>query len=433
MNLLHANDRAGEYPASFYAATAAPLARFAPLDGERTADVCIVGGGFTGLSAALHLAERGLSVVLLEAHRVGFGASGRNGGQVGTGQRHDQQTLEDMLGRDIARQLWTLGEEAKTLVQDLIQRHAMPVTFHPGIAHACRSAAEVKDSHRNAEKLAREYGYDRIEPLDAQGLGRLIGSRVYKGGDIDRGAGHLHPLNYAIGLARAAVNAGALLYESSEVVRIDHGPRVRIHTARGAVSAGHLILACNGYLGKLDGAVASRVMPINSYIVATEPLGARAAEIIAEPVAVTDTKFVNNYWRLSEDGRLLFGGAETYGYRFPDVVRAVSRPMLAVYPQLAGTRIDYAWGGTLAITVNRLPCFIRPYPNVLSASGYSGYGVAMAGMAGKVMAEAVTGQAGRFDLMASLPQPRFPGGAALRWPMLVLAMTWYAMRDRLGI
>lgn len=433
MNLLHANDRAGEYPASFYAATAAPLARFAPLDGERTADVCIVGGGFTGLSAALHLAERGLSVVLLEAHRIGFGASGRNGGQVGTGQRHDQQTLEDMLGRDIARQLWDLGEEAKTLVQDLIQRHAMPVTFHPGIAHACRSAAEVKDSHRNAEKLAREYGYDGIEPLDAQGLGRLIGSRVYKGGDIDRGAGHLHPLNYAIGLARAAVNAGALLHETSEVVRIDHGPRVRIHTARGAVSAGHLILACNGYLGKLDGAVASRVMPINSYIVATEPLGARAAEIIAEPVAVTDTKFVNNYWRLSEDGRLLFGGAETYGYRFPDVVRAVSRPMLAVYPQLAGTRIDYAWGGTLAITVNRLPCFIRPYPNVLSASGYSGYGVAMAGMAGKVMAEAVTGQAGRFDLMASLPQPRFPGGAALRWPMLVLAMTWYAMRDRLGI
>ncbi len=433
MNLLHVNDRAGEYPPSYYAATRTPFAPCPALQGELRADVCVVGAGYTGLSAALHLAERGLSVVLLEAHRVGFGASGRNGGQVGTGQRHDQQTLEDMLGRDIARQLWTLGEEAKTLVQDLIQRHAMPVTFHPGIAHACRSAAEVKDSHRNAEKLAREYGYDRIEPLDAQGLGRLIGSRVYKGGDIDRGAGHLHPLNYAIGLARAAVNAGALLYESSEVVRIDHGPRVRIHTARGAVSAGHLILACNGYLGKLDGAVASRVMPINSYIVATEPLGARAAEIIAEPVAVTDTKFVNNYWRLSEDGRLLFGGAETYGYRFPDVVRAVSRPMLAVYPQLAGTRIDYAWGGTLAITVNRLPCFIRPYPNVLSASGYSGYGVAMAGMAGKVMAEAVTGQAGRFDLMASLPQPRFPGGAALRWPMLVLAMTWYAMRDRLGI
>ena len=433
MNLLHANDRPGEYPASYYAATAAPLARFPVVEGEITADVCIVGGGFTGLSAALHLAARGISVALLEAHRVGFGASGRNGGQVGTGQRHDQQTLEDMLGVQIARQLWALGENAKSLLQDLILRHDMPVTFYPGIAHACGSQAEVRDSHRNAEKLARDYGYSQIEPLDGAALGRLVGSKVYKGGDIDRGAGHLHPLNYAIGLAQAAAKAGAGLYECSEVKRIDHGTTVHVHTAKGVVKAKHMILACNGYLGKLDGAVASRVMPINSYIIATEPLGEQAREIIAEPVAVTDTKFVNNYWRLSEDGRLLFGGAETYGYRFPEVIRAVSRPMLTVYPQLRDTRIDYAWGGTLAITVNRLPCFIRPYPNVLSASGFSGYGVAMAGMAGKVMAEAIAGQAGQFDLMASLPQPRFPGGTSLRWPMLVLAMTWYSMRDRLGL
>lgn len=433
MNLLHANDRTGEYPASFYAATAAPLAPFAMLKGEERADVCIIGGGYTGLSAALHLAERGLSVVLLEAHRVGFGASGRNGGQVGSGQRLDQETLEEMLGGLVAHQLWNLAEEAKALVQGLITRHAMPVTFYPGIAHTCRTDAEVRDYHRNAEKLARDYAYTRIEPLDAASLGRLIGSKTYKGGDIDRGAGHLHPLNYAIGLAQAAARAGARLHERSEVTRIDHGAKVQVHTAQGQVTADHLILACNGYLGKLDGAVAAKVMPINSYIIATEPLGDRAAGIIAEPVAVTDTKFVNNYWRLSEDGRLLFGGAETYGYRFPDVVKAVTKPMLQVYPQLAGTKIDYAWGGTLAITMNRLPCFTRPYPNVLSASGYSGHGVAMASMAGKVLAEAVAGQAARFDLMASLPQPRFPGGAAARWPLLVLAMTWFAMRDRLGV
>lgn len=434
MNLLHANDRAGEYPASWYAATAAPLAPFAMLQGAVQADVCIVGGGYTGLSAALHLAGRGLSVVLLEAHRVGFGASGRNGGQVGSGQRLDQQVLEDMLGRGVARQLWDLGEAAKALVQDLITRHAMPVTFYPGIAHACRTGAEVRDAHRNAEKLARDYAYGRIEPLDREGLRGIIGSDVYAGGDIDRGAGHLHPLNYAIGLAQAAVAAGARLHERSEALRIDHGAQVRVHTAKGEVTADHLILACNGYLGRLDGTVAARVMPINSYIVATEPLGDRAATIIAAPVAVTDTKFVNNYWRLSEDGRLLFGGAETYGYRFPaDIAATVRKPMLRVYPQLADVRIEHAWGGTLAITVNRLPNFVRVHPNVLSASGYSGYGVAMATMAGRVLAEAVAGQAERFDLMARLPQPRFPGGVALRWPMLVLAMTWYSLRDRLGM
>jgi len=432
MNLLHTNDRAGEYPRSFYAATAADLAPLAPLTGHVRADVCIVGGGFTGLSAALHLAQRGFSVVLLEAHRVGFGASGRNGGQVGTGQRIDQATLEKTLGRDIARRLWQIGEEAKALVQSLIMQHDMPVTFHPGIAHACRTAAEVREAHENAEKLARDYGYDLIEPLNEAQLAVLIGSKTYKGGEIDRGAGHLHPLNYAIGLARAALRAGAVLHDRSEVLRIDHGPEVVVHTAQGQVRAAHLVLACNGYIGNLDPKVAARVMPINSYVLATEPLGPRAQEIIAEPVAVTDTKFVNNYWRLSEDNRLLFGGAETYGYRFPDVVKVVRKPMLKVYPQLADVKIDYAWGGTLGITRSRLPSFYRPQPNVLSASGYSGYGVAMASLAGKITAEAVAGQAERFDLMAALPQQAFPGGAALRWPLLVAAMTWFALRDRIG-
>lgn len=433
MNLLHANDRLGHYPASFYAATAAPFAPQPALKGQVRADVCIIGGGFTGLSAALHLAQKGLRVVVLEAHRVGFGASGRNGGQVGTGQRIDQATLEKAHGPGMAHRLWDIGEEAKALVQALIKQHDMPVTFYPGIAHACRSMAEVRDAHENAEKLNRDYGYTQITPLDQAQLGALIGSKTYKGGEIDRGAGHLHPLNYAIGLAQAAQKAGATLYECSEVLRIGHGPEVAVHTATGEVRAPHLILACNGYLGALDPQVATRVMPINSYVLATEPLGDQAASIIAEPVAVTDTKFVNNYWRLSEDGRLLFGGAETYGYRFPDVIKAVTKPMLKVYPQLAGVRVDYAWGGTLAITRSRLPSFFRPYPNVLSASGYSGYGVAMASLAGKITAEAVAGQAGRFDMLAGLPQQRFPGGAALRQPLLMAAMTWFALRDRIGV
>jgi gamma-glutamylputrescine oxidase len=432
LNLLHANDRAGHYPPSYYAATATPTAPFPALQGATRADVCIVGGGYTGLSAALHCAERGLSVVLLEAHRIGFGASGRNGGQVGSGQRQDQVWLEKTVGRDDARRLWDLSQDAKALVRDLIDRHRMPVTFHPGIAHACWSDAEVREAHLYAEKLHRDYGYDQLEPLDRTGIQRLIGSKVYKGGEVDRGAGHLHPLNFALGMAQAAAAAGARLHEGAEVTAIDHGANPVVRTATGEVTCSHVILAANGYLGKLEPDIAARVMPINNFIVATEPLGARAREVLSEPVAVADTKFVVNYWRLSEDNRLLFGGGESYGYRFPDIIKTVSKPMLEVYPQLKDTRIDYAWGGTLAITINRMPCFRRVRPNVLSASGYSGHGVALATLAGRLLAEATTAQSSGFDLMASLPQPRFPGGALLRWPALVLAMTWYSTRDRIG-
>ncbi|MDZ4393256.1 FAD-binding oxidoreductase [Cypionkella sp.] len=433
MNLLHANDQTGAYPPSYYAATRTPLSPFPPLQGETRADVCIVGGGYTGLSAALHLAEKGYDVVLLEAHKLGFGASGRNGGQVGSGQRQDQNWIEKAVGVEAARKLWDLAEESKALVKNLIQSHNIPVTFYPGIAHACWTDAQVRDSHAYAEKLQRNYGYTHLESLDRAGIQNLIGSRVYKGGEIDRDAGHLHPLNYALGLATAAAKSGARLHELSEVTQIDHGPTPTVHTAQGRVHAKQLILAGNGYLGNLAPKVAAKVMPINNFIVATEPLGDRAKDILSQPVAVADTKFVVNYWRLSEDNRLLFGGGESYGYRFPDLIKTVSKPMLEVYPQLKGTKIDYAWGGTLAITMNRMPCFTRPYPNTLSASGYSGHGVAMATLAGKILAEATAAQSERFDLMASLPQPRFPGGAALRWPMLVLAMTWYSMRDRLGL
>ncbi|MFP1643152.1 NAD(P)/FAD-dependent oxidoreductase [Pontitalea aquivivens] len=438
MNLLFANDRRGEHAASWYAATAAHDRRWPTLKGRGRADVCIIGGGFTGLSAALHLAQRGMDVVLLEAHRMGFGASGRNGGQVGSGQRLEQDDLEAMAGRDTARRLWDFGQEAKALVRDLIAAHRMPVTFHPGIVHACWKDAEVAHARANAEKLARDYGYDQITPLSRDALAAIVPSPVYRGGDIDRGAGHLHPLNFAQGLALAAEAAGARLHEGAVVHAIRHPgagatARTLVQTDHGAIEADHVILAANGYLGGLDGKVAARVMPINNFIIATEPLGDRAAQVLRDNVAVADTKFVVNYWRLSEDRRLLFGGGESYGYRFPDIVRTVRKPMLQVYPDLADIRIDYAWGGTLAITMNRMPCFVRPRPNLWSASGFSGHGVAMATLAGKIMAEAVAGQAGRFDLMAGLPQPRFPGGTLLRWPLLVAAMTWYAMRDRIGI
>ena len=432
MNLLFANDKAGEYPQSYYAATRADLAPFPELRGATRADVCIIGGGYTGLSAALHLAQRGMDVVLLEAHRVGFGASGRNGGQVGSGQRLEQDELEKLVGLDRARQLWALSEEAKGMVKSLVREHAMPCTFHNGIAHACWSESEVAHSRAHAEKMARDYGYTAIETLDRDAFQAIVPSPVYKGGDIDRDAGHVHPLNYAIGLAKAATAAGARIHEGAHVHHIQHGAKPVVQTGKGRVECDHVILACNGYLGGLDDHVAARVMPINNFIIATEPLGDHAAGVLRENVAVADTKFVVNYWRLSDDNRLLFGGGESYGYRFPDIVRTVRKPMLEVYPHLKDLRIDYAWGGTLAITMNRMPCFARVKPNVLSASGYSGHGVAMATLAGRLLAEATAGQAERFDVMASVPTHRFPGGPGMRWPLLVLAMSWYSMRDRLG-
>jgi gamma-glutamylputrescine oxidase len=429
MDLLTANDRPGAYPPSWYAATATPLAPFPALAGETRADVCVIGGGYTGLSAALHLAEAGLDVVLLEANRVGWGASGRNGGQVGSGQRQDQDWLERAVGLDRARALWEMGEDAKALVRELIARHAIACDLAPGIVYAAHKPGYAPQYRDYAEKLVRDYGYAEAEPLDRTAIASLLGTEAYHGGYLDRGAAHLHPLNYALGLARAAAAAGARIFEGSRAGAVN--PEAR--TAAGTVKADFVVLATNGYLGDLVPEVAARVMPINNFISATEPLGASTAQaLIRDNRAVADSRFVVNYFRLTPDHRLLFGGGESYGWRFPRDIAGVVRPrMLAIYPQLSGARIDHAWGGTLAITVNRMPAFQRVASNLFSAAGYSGHGVALATLAGRMLAEAVRGTAGRFDLLADLPKPRFPGGTALRWPLLVLAMSWYALRDRL--
>lgn len=435
MNLLHANDQSGRYPDSWYAASADKLPPFARLQGSHSVDVCIIGGGFTGLSGALHLAERGYSVALLEAQRAGWGASGRNGGQVGSGQRRDQRELEKMVGIDDARHLWTLAEDAKTLVKSLIDEHAIDCAHKPGVASMEWQAKNVPHDHAYAQYLEQVYGYNKIQPLDRAAACELLGTEVYHGGSLDMGAAHIHPLNFALGLARAATAAGVQVFENSQVIKIEPGKRVSSITEHGKVSAGHVILACNGYLGGLNEKTAAHMMPVNNFIVATEPLGQGGAQaLIAQDVAVYDSKFVVNYYRRSDDHRLLFGGGENYGYRFPKDIRAVvSKAMLKVYPQLKGVKLDYAWGGTLAITLNRLPYFARVAPNILTASGYSGHGVALATLAGKVTAAAIAGQAENFDVMARIPMLPFPGGRKLRYPGLLLAMSWYAMRDRLGI
>lgn len=431
MNLLFANDRAGHYPTSYYAATATPLPVQPPLKGAARADVCIIGGGYTGLSAALHMAERGYSVRLLEAHRVGFGASGRNGGQIGPGQRIEQDAIERMAGRADALALWQMGLDARDLVHDLIARHGMNCPIAPGVIHADWQADGMRHSHAYAEKLARDYAYHDLEPLDRAQIQDIVQSDAYQGGALDHGAGHLHPLRYTFGLAKAAIAAGAIIHENALAVAIEPGAKPIIRTQTGHVQADHVILAANGYLGELNRRVATKVMPINNFIVATEPLP--DGTVLTRNHAVADSKFVINYFRLSDDNRLLFGGGESYGYRFPDIVRTVRKPMLQVFPQLADAKIDYAWGGTLAITRSRLPCFMRVAPNILSASGYSGHGVALATLAGRIMAETVAGQSARFDLVSRLPLATFPGGQSLRSPLLALAMTWFGLRDRLGL
>lgn len=432
LNLLYSNDAPGVDAPSWYAASAAPRPAHPPLRGETRADVCVIGGGYTGLSAALHLAERGFDTVLLDAHRVGWGASGRNGGQVGSGQRAGQEVLEKMLAPEHARRLWDLAIDAKTLVKGLIERHGIACDLRPGIIHAAHRARLGRALEREAAHLAAHYGYE-TEYLDRTAIRALIDSPRYHAGVIDPGAAHLHPLDYALGLARVAAAAGARIHEESAVTGIERGAKLRINTASGVVVADQAILACNGYLGGLVPEIAARVMPINNFIIATEPLSERLAHsLIANDMAVADTKFVVNYYRLSADRRLLFGGRESYGYRFPsDIKGLVRKAMLEIYPQLRETRIDYGWGGTLAITMNRMPHLARIEGNILSASGYSGHGVAMATMAGALAAEAMAGQAERFDILASVPTPRFPGGAALRAPLLAAAMLWYSLRDRL--
>ena len=430
MNLLDANDPGGGYPAGWYRATASELPPFPPLRGETRADVCIVGGGYTGLSAALTLRAQGRDVVLLDAQRVGFGASGRNGGQVGSGQRLDQGTLEKIAGRDAALRLWQIAEDAKAEVARLIRDHGIDAHWRPGIAHASYRAGDLAHEVAETERLRRDYGYDRIEVLDRAGIARLTGSAAFSGGTLDHGAGHIHPLRLAVGLAWAADRFGVRIHEGSRSTALSPG---WVTTPSGRVRAETTLLATNGYLGTLEPRIAARVMPLNNFIVATQPLD-RHPEILPTDAAVADSRFVVNYWRRGADNRLLFGGGESYGYRFPaDIAAKVRPPLLSIYPQLKGVRIDHAWGGTLAITMRRMPLFARPRPDLWSAGGYSGHGVAMAVMAGRILAEAICGQTGRYDTMAALPAPAFPGGAALRSPLLALAMTWYGLRDRLGL
>ncbi|MBX2824588.1 MAG: FAD-binding oxidoreductase [Gammaproteobacteria bacterium] len=432
MNLLYSNDEVATYPASWYAASTEPLAEFTQLDGSQPCDVCVIGAGYTGLSTALHLAKHGAAVIVLDAHRVGWGASGRNGGQVGGGFNCTPRQLEKFVGKPRAQELWRLADSANTLVKSLINDHGIDCDYTAGILETTWKKRHLPYHQEQVNYLSEHYGRTELEVLDKQSVAELLGSDVYAGGTMDPKGGHLHPLKYAFGLASAAEAAGVRIHERSEVTALRPGNQTRVETTTGTVTANQVVLACNGYLGKLDREVATRVMPINNFIVATEPLMDVAPEVMQGDVAVSDSQFVVNYFRRSVDGRLLFGGGENYSYRFPrDITKVVRKPMLRVFPQLRDCKIDYAWGGTLAITPYRLPCFRQLHSNVYSASGYSGHGVALATLAGKVIADAIYNQPHAFEQLCALPQQRFPGGDKLRSALLVLAMTYGALLDKL--
>jgi gamma-glutamylputrescine oxidase len=421
-----------EHPNSYYAASANPFSSQPKIEGDVAADVAIVGGGYTGLSAALHLAERGYKVALVEARRIGWGASGRNGGQINTGLRKGPMALVGLLGRARARLLFDLSEEARRLIRERVARHDIRCDLKSGSLVVAHRPSEAAWMRPEIDAYAREFGYDKLEFVSKDALGHHLGSVIYHGGIHDLGASHLHPLNYALGLAKAAMAAGAALYEQSPAQSIETtGSAVRVRTAKGAVRAKYALIACNGYLGDLYPRIATRIMPIANFVIATEPLGDdEARRLIPSDVCVCDTRFVVNYFRLSADRRMLWGGGEKYTPWPPRDIGAFVRPhMLQAFPGLAPRRIEFGWSGVLAITMNRLPQLGRDGA-VFFAHGYSGQGVATACMAGKLVAEAIAGTAERFDVFASVSHRPFPGGTLLRHPLVVLAMLYYALRDR---
>jgi gamma-glutamylputrescine oxidase len=418
---------------SYYAATAVGAPDCPHLAGAVETDVCVVGAGYTGLSAALNLAEKGYSVAVLEAARIGWGASGRNGGQICSGYAPSMKKIEGWVGRDDARKLWTLAEEAKAIIGERVQRHAIPCDLKPGYFLGATKPGHLDGLRREVDMLARDYGYGAARIVQRGDVGQYVASDAYHGGMFDAGGGHLHPLNYCLGLARAALAAGVRIFEESPVQRIETGERPAAHTAQGAVRARYLLLCGNAYLGDLVPAIRRKVMPVGTYVAATEPLGEnRARALVPSDAAISDTKFVLDYYRLSADRRLLFGGRVSYTTLPPAGLElAMRRSMLAVLPQTADLKFTHVWGGNVAITVERTPHIGRldGAGNVYFAHGFSGMGVALTGIAGKVLAEAVAGTAERLDLFARLPHTSFFGGKMLRMPTLALAMTWFRLRD----
>ncbi|MBN9544752.1 MAG: FAD-binding oxidoreductase [Alphaproteobacteria bacterium] len=416
---------------SWYRVSAPPSHAHIALLGSARADICVVGGGFTGLSAALHLAEKGAKVALIEVGTVGSGASGRNGGQIHTGLRQRQKALERWLGKEHARALWDLAQESKALVRDLAARHGIDCALKDGLVIAAHHRRALRPLAEDTEHLRRHYNYGQAEMIDAAGTARCLGTSVYPGGRLDKGGGHLHPLAFARGLARAGEAAGVRFHEHTRAVRIEQNERcVRVQCESGAIDAGQVILACDALSGDVAPQLAPFIAHVESFIVATEPLASPLYDtILPLDAAVADTRHVLDYYRKSEDRRLLFGGRESYWTPPADIAAMVRPRMESVYPFLKGARIEFAWSGTVGITATRMPHFGRIGSRVLFAHGYSGQGVALANLGGKLLAEAALGAPERFDVFARVPAKVFPGNAWLRKPLVTAGLAWFKLLD----
>lgn len=418
---------------SYYEASVARPGATSALAGRHRADVCVIGGGYAGLSAALELATRGYSVVLLEAQRIGWGASGRNGGQALVGFA-GQAAIEDQLSPADARRAWNISVEGMQLLRERIDRYGIECDYVPGYLSVAVNARKARALDSWAHHVQHRYDY-QVQRIAPAGMGDWIASKRFHAGWFDPESGHLHPLKYCLGLARAADAAGVRIFEDSPVVSVDRGAKPLVKTAHAEVTCDFVLLAGNVYIGEYGDGVASdlkgHVMPVGTYIIATEPMEkARADALIRGRAAVSDNNFVLDYFRITADHRLLFGGGDAYSAVTPrNLVARMRRKMLTVFPQLDDLSVTHAWGGFVDLTMNHAPDFGRLGSNLYYLQGFSGHGLALAGMAGKLVAESIAGQAERFDLLSRIRHLPFPGGPLLRTPAFVLGALYYRLRD----
>ncbi|WP_436785269.1 NAD(P)/FAD-dependent oxidoreductase [Stutzerimonas frequens] len=421
------------YPASYYAATVNMTKERPTLQEAKQTDVCVIGAGYTGLSTALFLLEKGFSVTVLEAAKVGFGASGRNGGQIVNSYSRDLDSIERSVDSSAAKLIGQMAFEGGRIIRERVAHYNIQCDLKDGGVFAALSQKQMH--HLEAQKaLWERYGYHQLELLDEQGIKRVVASDRYIGGMLDKQGGHIHPLNLALGEAAAVESLGGVVYENSPAVRIERGEQPLIHTPTGNVRAKFVVVAGNAYLGDLIPELAAKSMPCGTQVIVTEPLDEELARsLLPQDYCVEDCNYLLDYYRLSADKRLIYGGGVVYGARDPADIESIIHPkMLKTFPQLAKVRIDYAWTGNFLLTLSRLPQVGRLGNNIYYSQGCSGHGVTYTHVAGKVIAEALSGQAERFDAFASLPHYPFPGGQRFQAPLSALGALYYSLRDRLG-
>jgi len=421
---------------SFYRSSVEDLNSQDQLTSDIDVDICVIGGGLTGISSAINLSKKGYSVILCEARKIGWGASGRNGGQLGIGMRKDQFTIEKKLGLKHAKELWSLGLEAVEDVKNLIKENEIDCHLVNGVMSTACFEKDIDEYKFEIEHMAKNYDFEGYQFFNKEKIREEINSKMYLAGLLNSGSYHLNPLKLTLGLAKVAQKNNVKIFENTPIEKIrEEGDRVQVMSKKGLIRANQVVVACNGYLDSILGSKKNKFMPINNYVVATEPLGEkRAREIIKNNYAVCDTRFIIDYYRFSEDWRMVFGGGETFTSNFvKNATSFVSKRMIKVFPQLKNVKIDYSWGGTLAITVNRLPHFGTLMNNKVSyAFGYSGHGLALSVLAGKLIAENIYGDHERFKFLSDINHLSIPLGSIFRRPIYSSAILYYKIRDYLN-